>query len=88
MTETITTKTTVKVKVGKKTVTKTITKTVTVLLASASYKLAKAKSGTFDLTLTATGHSVLAKVAKTPLHEALVATAKSGRKAKKNVIVS
>lgn len=60
---------TTEVMAGKKTLTKTY------VLASASYKLAKAKSGDFTLKPTATGRTVLARAASNrPLHEVLTVT--------------
>ncbi|MGA8296321.1 MAG: Ig domain-containing protein, partial [Acidimicrobiales bacterium] len=64
------------------------TKTRTVVLASKRYRLAKGKSRTLDLALTATGRRLLAAVAEKPLHETLVATVTGGRTAKRNVLVS
>jgi hypothetical protein len=87
--ETIVTKSTVKEKVGGKTVTKTVSKSTTVVLASATYKLSKGKSTTTNLTLTASGRSLLKTAStKSPLHESLVTTVKGGSSTTKSVTLT
>jgi len=78
-----------KVRLGKKAVEKTVSKTETVLLAKAVYELARGTSGTFDLTPTANGETVLARVhTRSPLRGVLVATVKRGSTVSKRVSVT
>jgi len=85
LTEQVTTKVIEKVK-GKS---KVVTKTTTVVLASASYKLAKSKSGTFNLVPKTTGPSVLIKASrKSPLHEKITAAVKGGISTSKMITVT
>jgi hypothetical protein len=78
-----------KVKVKGKVVTKVVTKNTTVVLASTSYKLAKSKSGTFNLVPKTTGSSVLIKASrKSPLHEKITAAVKGGISTSKMITVT
>jgi hypothetical protein len=71
-------------KVGKR----TVTKATSVVLANTKYKLAKGKSGSFNLTLTKTGRSSLAQAnATSPLRATLIASVKGGATARKAVVV-
>jgi hypothetical protein len=88
MTESITTTKLEKVKQGNKTVTKTVKQVQTVVLASASYKLARGKSGSVNLALNAAGKAALANAAKHHVTETLTVSAKGGKTTSKAVVVS
>jgi hypothetical protein len=76
------------VKIKKKVGKRTVTKATSVVLASTRYKLAKGRSGSFNLTLTKTGRSSLAKAnASSPLRATLIASVKGGATARKSVVV-
>ena len=76
------------VKIKKKVGKRTVTKATSVVLASTKYKLAKGKSGSFNLTLTKTGRSSLAQAnATSPLRATLIASVKGGATARKAVVV-
>jgi len=67
---------------------KKVVKTETVSLAGASLRLAAGKSATLALALSPTGHTVLAKVAKHPLHETLQVSLIGATTTSKPVLVS
>jgi hypothetical protein len=76
------------VKIKKKMGKRTVTKATSVVLASTGYKLAKGRSGRFNLALTKTGRSSLAKAnASSPLRATLIASVKGGATARKSVVV-
>jgi hypothetical protein len=76
------------VKIKKRVGKRTVTKATSVVLASTPYKLAKGKSGTFNLTPTKTGRSSLAKAnASSPLRATLIASVKGGSTSRKAVVV-
>jgi hypothetical protein len=76
------------VKIKKKVGKRTITKATSVVLASTMYKLAKGRSGRFNLTLTKIGRSSLAQAnATSPLRATLIASVKGGATATKAVVV-
>jgi hypothetical protein len=76
------------VKIKKKIGKRTVTKATSVVLASTKYKLAKAKSGSFNLTLTKTGRSSLAQAnATSPLRATVIASVKGGATVRKAVVV-
>jgi len=85
----VTAKVAEKVKRRGKTVTKIVTKTRTVVLASDSYELAAGESGSFELTPTTTGRSLLAKVTRrSPLNAKITATVQGGASASRGVSVT
>jgi hypothetical protein len=63
-------------------------KNVTVVLATSSYSLAAGKSATVSLLVTASGKTILAKVAKSPLVEIVQATVHGGSTATQSVRVT
>jgi hypothetical protein len=74
----------IKKKIGKR----TVRKATSVVLASTRYKLAKGRSGRFNLTLTKIGRSSLATAnASSPLRTTLIASVKGGATATKAVVV-
>jgi hypothetical protein len=88
MTTTITVRETMRVKQGKKTVSKVVLRRITEVLASASFKLARGKSTTVFLQLSATGQSMLSGSAKHPTSEMLTVNLKTGKTVEQRVVVS
>jgi hypothetical protein len=75
---------TIKVKLGKR----TVTRRTSVVLARTNYRLAKGKSGRFDLTLTESGRrSLLGANAKSPIRATFTVTVKGGAAARKALVV-
>lgn len=76
------------VKIKKRVGKRTVTKATSVVLASTPYKLAKGKSGTFNLSPSKTGRSSLAQTnASPPLRATLIASVRGGSPARKAVVV-
>jgi hypothetical protein len=84
----ITTTKLVSVKSGPWTITKKVTNTFRVVLTSATYRLAKGKSGVLTYMVSASGRSALAKAnSTTPFYETLTATVEGGLMATKSTSV-